>query len=118
MVDNLDGLDDVYALSLCTYALNLAQNSQEDRAFNLLESKAKQTEDYKWWSKPIPKNTKNPWYSLPSSVNVEMTAYAMLTYLRRNMINDALPIMKWLVSQRNADGGFASTQVREKEIKI
>ncbi|XP_046746805.1 CD109 antigen-like isoform X2 [Diprion similis] len=109
IVRNLDGLDDVYSLCLCTYVLNLAKNPYEDTAFNRLESKAKKSGDYKWWSKPIPEDNKNPWYSLPSSVDVEMTSYALLTYLKRNMA-DALPIMKWLVSQRNADGGFASTQ--------
>ncbi|XP_046483767.1 CD109 antigen isoform X3 [Neodiprion pinetum] len=110
IVRNLEGLDDVYSLCLCTYVLNLAKNPYEDTAFNRLESKAKQSGDYMWWSKPIPEDNKNPWYSLPSSVDVEMTSYALLTYLRRNMVADSLPIMKWLVSQRNADGGFASTQ--------
>lgn len=39
-----------------------------------------------------------------------MTAYALLTYLEKDLIEDAFPIMKWLVSQRNEEGGFASTQ--------
>lgn len=39
-----------------------------------------------------------------------MTAYAMLTYLERNLVEDTLPIMRWLVAQRNEQGGFASTQ--------
>ncbi|XP_012262615.2 CD109 antigen-like isoform X2 [Athalia rosae] len=107
---NLEGLDDVYSLSICAYVLNLAKHPDEDKAFSALESKAMQSDDYKWWGKPVPTDNKNPWYSLPSSVNVEMTSYAMLTYLRRNMVANAIPIMKWLVSQRNSDGGFASTQ--------
>lgn len=66
----------------------------------------------KFWKKPIPAgDEKNPWHErLPNGVSVEMTAYAMLTYLERNLIEDAFPIMKWLVSQRNDEGGFASTQ--------
>lgn len=68
--------------------------------------------DIKWWSKPIPTNDKNPWYhSLPRSIDVEMTSYGLLTYLNRNLVVDSIPIMKWLVKQRNAEGGFASTQV-------
>lgn len=39
-----------------------------------------------------------------------MTAYAMLTYLEKGLVQDALPIMKWMVAQRNEEGGFASTQ--------
>ena len=67
--------------------------------------------DMKWWTKPIQADDENPWYSLPNSVDVEMTAYGLLTYLLRGLAPDALPIMKWLVSQRNERGGFASTQV-------
>lgn len=76
-------------------------------------------EDIKWWNKPIPVNDKNPWYySLPRSIDVEMTSYSLLTYLERNLIADSIPIMKWLVKQRNAEGGFASTQVNIKNIKF
>jgi CD109 antigen len=66
----------------------------------------------KWWQKPLGKDDKtNPWYALPNSVDVEMTAYGLLTYLQRGLVQDALPIMKWLIAQRNEQGGFASTQV-------
>ncbi|KAK9304587.1 hypothetical protein QLX08_004027 [Tetragonisca angustula] len=111
IVRNMNDLNDVYALSICVYALNLAKHPHEIAAFNLLESKAMTKKDTKWWSKPVPENDKNPWYySLPRSVDVEMTSYALLTYLRRNLVADSIPIMKWLVQQRNAEGGFASTQ--------
>lgn len=40
-----------------------------------------------------------------------MTAYGLLTYLEHGLVQDALPIMKWLITQRNEQGGFASTQV-------
>nr|XP_034179672.1 CD109 antigen-like isoform X1 [Osmia lignaria]XP_034179683.1 CD109 antigen-like isoform X1 [Osmia lignaria]XP_034179692.1 CD109 antigen-like isoform X1 [Osmia lignaria]XP_034179702.1 CD109 antigen-like isoform X1 [Osmia lignaria]XP_034179708.1 CD109 antigen-like isoform X1 [Osmia lignaria] len=107
---NINELDDVYALSICTYVINLAKHPYENAAFNLLESKAMTKEDLKWWSKPIPNNDKNPWYSLPRPVDIEMTSYALITYIRRNLITDSVPVMKWLVRQRNAEGGFASTQ--------
>ncbi|XP_017876968.1 CD109 antigen-like isoform X2 [Ceratina calcarata] len=111
IVRNMNDLDDVYALSICTYALNLAKHPYESTAFNLLEAKAMTKGDIKWWSKPIPADDKNPWYhSVPRPVDVEMTSYALLTYLRRNLVTDSLPVMKWLVKQRNAEGGFASTQ--------
>lgn len=53
---------------------------------------------------------RNPWYTRPNSLAVEMTSYAMLTYLQRGLINEAIPIMHWLVAQRNANGGFVGTQ--------
>ncbi|XP_046828737.1 CD109 antigen-like isoform X3 [Vespa crabro] len=110
IVRNMDGLDDPYALSICTYVLNLAKHPYETNAFYVLQSKALTEDDIKWWSKPIAKDDKNPWHSLPSSVDVEMTSYALLTYLRRNLVAESIPIMKWLVKQRNSEGGFASTQ--------
>ncbi|XP_011135984.1 CD109 antigen isoform X2 [Harpegnathos saltator] len=110
IVRNIEGLNDTYALSLCAYALNLAKHPFETSAFNYLESKAMTQQDLKWWSKPIPKDDKNPYYELPRSVDVEMTSYALLSYLRRNLLPDTIPVMKWLIKQRNPEGGFASTQ--------
>ncbi|XP_020282986.1 CD109 antigen-like isoform X2 [Pseudomyrmex gracilis] len=110
IVRNLEDLNDTYALSLCAYALNLANHPYETSAFNYLESKAMTKQDLKWWSKPVPKDDKNPHYSLPRCVDVEMTSYALLSYIRRNLVADAIPVMKWLVKQRNTEGGFASTQ--------
>ncbi|XP_026469847.1 LOW QUALITY PROTEIN: CD109 antigen-like [Ctenocephalides felis] len=108
---NLQGLEDQYALALCAYALHLANHAQKDSAFSILDGFAKTKDDAKWWSKPIPKSEeRNPWHSLPNSVDVEMTSYALLTLLRRDLVSDSIPVMHWLVSQRNEQGGFASTQ--------
>ena len=40
IVRNLDGLDDIYALAVSSYALNLAEHSAKDAVFNLFEIKA------------------------------------------------------------------------------
>jgi len=45
------------------------------------------------------------------SVNIELTAYALLIYARVKGITESWPIAKWLISQRNSNGGFSSTQV-------
>lgn len=55
-------------------------------------------------------DAKNIWYTKPNSVNVEMTAYGLLALLEAGLYADALPIVKWLVNQRNELGGFQSTQ--------
>ncbi|CAJ0946493.1 unnamed protein product, partial [Ranitomeya imitator] len=39
-----------------------------------------------------------------------MTAYALLTYTLLGDVASALPVVKWLSQQRNALGGFSSTQ--------
>ena len=59
---------------------------------------------------PIPGRWRAP-YQRARSVDIEMTAYALLTYTRRRDVSGAVPIAKWIVSQRNSMGGFSSTQV-------
>lgn len=49
------------------------------------------------------------------SAEVEMTAYALLTYTLLGDVATALPVVKWLSQQRNALGGFSSTQVHQAE---
>lgn len=64
-----------------------------------------------WWQKPIlPQDSKNIWYSKPISINIEMTAYGLLALLEAGLYSKSLPILKWLLSQRNELGGFQSTQ--------
>ncbi|EAT39604.1 AAEL008607-PA [Aedes aegypti] len=111
IVRNTEGLDDNYALAIAAYALQLADHSAKDFTLSQLDTKATTDEDQKWWNKPIPEaDKKNPWYSKPNSVNVEMSAYGMLAFMEAGLDSDALPIMKWLISQRNDKGGFQSTQ--------
>ena len=57
----------------------------------------------------------NPYYRARGA-DIEMTAYALMTYTLLaetdpSLIGQAMPIVKWLTKQRNALGGFASTQV-------
>ncbi|XP_062547427.1 thioester-containing protein 1 allele R1-like isoform X7 [Armigeres subalbatus] len=111
IVRNTQGLDDTYALAIAAYALQLADHSAKDYTLSTLDTKASTDEDQKWWNKPIPEDDKkNPWYGKPNSVNVEMSAYGMLAFMEAGLDSDALPIMKWLISQRNDKGGFQSTQ--------
>ena len=53
-----------------------------------------------------------PPYLPPPTNEIEITSYALLTYVRRNDIASAIPILKWLVSKQNDLGGYSSTQVR------
>lgn len=49
-------------------------------------------------------------YNSPPSVNVEITGYALLAYIKAGRILDGLPVMKWIIAQQSATGGFKSTQ--------
>lgn len=57
-------------------------------------------ENYKWWEN----NSKS------KTMNVEITAYALLTFLSTKKESDCIPILKWLLDQRNDRGGFRGTQ--------
>lgn len=46
----------------------------------------------------------------PSSIDVETTAYALLAHLEAKQFDESIPIVKWLLGQRNNKGGFQSTQ--------
>lgn len=50
-------------------------------------------------------------YYMPQSQDVEMTAYALLTYSLRGDVAGSLPILRWLISRQNENGGYSSTQV-------
>lgn len=65
----------------------------------------------KWWNKTAPPSeAMSPWYNMTRSVNVEISSYAVLALLENNLIGDALPVLKWLMNQRNDLGGFVSSQ--------
>jgi len=96
--------------------------------------------ELKHWERPkTAVDEKNPWTSNPKPIAVETTAYALLAYTHRNLIGnqikgetrkrsslalwlkcvptldlyvlaDSLPLVRWLLSQRNEEGGFISTQ--------
>jgi CD109 antigen len=43
--------------------------------------------------------------------NIEATAYLLLNYVARSDIVKSMDVAKWIVRQRNANGGFSSTHV-------
>lgn len=69
----------------------------------------------KWFKREVPEaEKKNPHLLDPNSVDVEMSAYVLLTYLQKGLVEDGLHIMRWLVTQQNDEGGYASTQVHQQ----
>uniref|UniRef100_A0A2M4A5J7 TEP1-F n=1 Tax=Anopheles triannulatus TaxID=58253 RepID=A0A2M4A5J7_9DIPT len=106
---------DVYAHALVAYALQIAGHQMKDEVMAKLESKATVSGDMKWWSKTITekdsKSVRNNWNCCrPCSVDVEMSSYALLASLVASTGLGGLPVMKWLLTQRNDKGGFQSTQ--------
>ena len=100
--------NDTYSLSLITYALNLGNSNLGDKSFFLLNSLAKKhNDDELYWSSSSLKTEES---TETASSDIEMTSYALLTYLLRGEISKSLAIVKWLISKSNSLGAYSSTQ--------
>ncbi len=91
----LSDISDTYTLAIGSYALELAGSPHADVAHEQLMSKATTDEEGLHWG--------------PSNA-VETTGYATLALLQRGDYANASRAARWLVTQRNAFGGYGSTQ--------
>jgi hypothetical protein len=120
----LAGMTDAYTLALTSYALEMGQSAKRNEANAALMKLAKEDANGLHWGddvKPL-QDTQTPVGKIAApgmpgimpGVNhtavVETTAYAMLALIQRGDNLNAGRAGKWLTSQRNAYGGYASTQ--------
>uniref|UniRef100_A0A1Q3G198 Putative alpha-macroglobulin n=1 Tax=Culex tarsalis TaxID=7177 RepID=A0A1Q3G198_CULTA len=110
-----------YEIAIVSYALAKAKAPQAEHAFKILASKMRTIADLSYWGndevpQPPTKLENQRYFSLPrlpykyDSLNIETTAYALLTYVSRQETFIVEPIVRWLNSQRLTDGGWASSQ--------
>ncbi|XP_015600837.1 alpha-2-macroglobulin-like protein 1 isoform X2 [Cephus cinctus] len=96
--------DDLYTATLSTYALTLLEDPRAQASLQSLMARATRQQDLLWWE-----NKEKP----STGLSIEMTAYAILSLVKiggnENMI-EALKAVRWISKQRNAEGGFTSTQ--------
>ncbi len=96
--DELAGIQDPYTMSIVAYALELGGSGKADSAYEKLMGMAQEDEEgLRWGNGGL-------------SAAVETTGYAALALLERGDSFNASRAARWLVSQRNAFGGFSSTQ--------
>jgi len=118
----LGEIDDSYTMAITTYALELAGSALKDEAHTKLMALAKEDENGLHWGdsevivEPAVGEKAMPMrqefmssQQIPSS-EIEATAYATLALTKHADVLNAGKAAKWLVSQRNAEGGFGSTQ--------
>ena len=104
ILSHVNDVDDVYIISIVSYTLYLADKTSEANSLvQRLDQTAVNSEGMRHWEKST-----NDYYI--TSLSIEATAYALLSYLKANRETDGLLIAKWLVTQRNSFGGFESTQ--------
>ncbi|XP_059143995.1 CD109 antigen-like [Physella acuta] len=103
-------LDDLYVLAMASYAFQLAGSNMTQAVLDKLEAESTQKDGMKYWHqsdqpKIITWQSPNP----AKAVDIEMTAYVLLTYTKRGDLVAGKSIMQWITKQRNANGGFKST---------
>ncbi|XP_037371219.1 alpha-2-macroglobulin-like protein 1 [Talpa occidentalis] len=114
--NSVSSITNQYTQALLAYTFSLA--GETDIRNSLLEKLDQQAiisgESIHWSQKPTPSLDASPW-SEPEAVDVELTAYVLLTWLSKAKLTQkevakATGIVAWLARQRNAYGGFSSTQ--------
>jgi CD109 antigen len=116
----LDQTDDPYTVALVSYALELAGSAQKVAAHDKLMLLAKNDENGLYWGDnvilpadsegPAPGMKMMPVRPVIQTSAIEATAYATLALTRNGDTLNASSGARWLVSKRNAYGGFGSTQ--------
>lgn len=133
----VDQIGDAYSLATTAYALALAKSGQAQAAHDRLMRMAHRTDNGLWWGdevRPLPVEPSPP-VAIPEappfpagvaappppivpaplptpihSAAIETTGYAALALLAFGDKENASQAIRWLVGQRNARGGFGSTQ--------
>ncbi len=107
--DRLDEIEDPYTIALVAYALELGDSTGADEAHDLLLEKGTRDENGLYWDTTGPQvdSAHSRW---ARSTAVENTGYAVLALLEHGDLANARDAARWLVTQRNAYGGYRSTQ--------
>lgn len=100
VADKVSTEEDVYALAIAAVVLKKIKHSEAGKLLEKLDKSSKFENDLKWWSN-MAKDHSN---------DIEVTSYILQSLVDSEEPGKLLPIIKWLVSQRNSLGGFDSTQ--------
>jgi CD109 antigen len=119
----LDSIKDPYSLALVTYALQLGGSDRAAEAAQTLLAAAVRDDDGLHWSSGVGGRENEaakeaaPGFEgdlmpieLMPSLDIEATGYATLALIHSNDRVNAAEAARWLVGQRNSQGGFGTTQ--------
>ncbi|XP_061401967.1 CD109 antigen-like, partial [Musca vetustissima] len=98
--DHIATEDNIYALSIAAVVLNKVRHPDVPKLMEKLEKAATFKNSLKWWSNE----------NKDHSNDIEVTAYILQSLTETEEAGKLLPIIQWLVGQRNSLGGFDSTQ--------
>jgi CD109 antigen len=115
--DQIDAIESAYTMTLVTYALEKGNSPLSQKAYEKMMSLAKEDENGLYWGnelEPIPLEEEEMMPRMfshnTSTATIEATGYATLALVEHGDAMNASRAAKWLVSQRNALGGYGSTQ--------
>jgi len=108
LAEELSAIDDPYTMALVAYALELGQHPSRDVAYEKLMDMAIEDEEGLHWGPGVGERRSRG--AGAQGVAVEATGYALLALLEHGDQFNAGRAARWLVAQRNAFGGFNSTQ--------
>ncbi|ESO98777.1 hypothetical protein LOTGIDRAFT_231165 [Lottia gigantea] len=107
-------MTNIYNLAITAYALYVAGSTKSSTILQKLESIQITKDGMVYWEVVIEADRVqyywNPPHKQSSPVNIETAAYILLTYSKMGEKEKGIPIMKWLLSQQNSNGGYSSTQ--------
>jgi len=113
----LDNIDRAYTMALVTYALEKGNSPLSARAYEKMMVMASEDENGLYWGdefEPLPLEEEEimPRRSphMTNTAAIEATGYATLALVEHGDAMNASRAAKWLVSKRNALGGYGSTQ--------
>ncbi|XP_073826179.1 CD109 antigen-like [Musca autumnalis] len=101
LADHVEKEDNIYSLALILLVFQKSKHPLAEKVIDKLQQKSKFENTLKWWSN----STKF------DNNDIEVTAYILQALLEtEEEPGKILPIIKWLIGQRNNLGGFDSTQ--------
>ena len=112
----LDDIADPYTMAIAAYALELSGSEIRDEGYEKLMAMSRTDENGAlYWgggridAEPYPADERAAQHGNAAAA-IETTGYGMLALLHHGDLEGASRTAKWLAGQRNALGGFGSTQ--------
>lgn len=107
LVSQASSITDVYELGIVGYALKLAGRSESDDLFSKFFDLRVETPTTIQWKKTLDP----PPYSYgANSLDIEISAYGLKYLIAYERFDDAIKVVKYLMSQSNEFGGYGSSQ--------
>ena len=97
---NVHSATNSYTIALMAYTLSRVDSDFAQILLQKLNDRAQVQQSFKYWTAEKGSH----------AAGVEITSYALLSYVSMREVSEALPIVKWISLNRNILGGFRTTQ--------